>query len=146
MVWVPWEWEKRNKNSTKMFQHSIISWQSCSLNNIKSRYVSCEVQPARLNHKPTNRTSNEPARPGPKWPKIPILDQIWSFWGKKIPIFTCESKSFGTHITEKHLGTLFALFFWSGMGRNGPKMPIFGPKKPKTHILDLIWPFWDKNS
>ena len=28
------------------------------------------------------------------------------------------------------------------MGRNGPKMPIFGPKEPKMHILDQIWPFF----
>ena len=33
--------------------------------------------------RPTNRAPNKPAWPGPNWPKMPILGQIWSFWGKK---------------------------------------------------------------
>ena len=32
---------------------------------------------------PTNRALSKPAWPGPNWPKMPILGQIWSFWGKK---------------------------------------------------------------
>ena len=31
----------------------------------------------------TNRALNKPAWPGPNWPKMPILGQIWSFLGKK---------------------------------------------------------------
>ena len=51
---------------------------------VQSRQVSCEIQPARHNHHPThNRALNKPAWPGPNWPKMPILGQIWSFWGKK---------------------------------------------------------------
>ena len=49
-------------------------------------------------------------------------------FGQKILIFTGESKSFGTHITEKTPRHLVCIVFWSGMGRNGQKMPIFGPK------------------
>ena len=30
---------------------------------------------------PTNRAPNEAARPGPKWPKMPLSGQIWSFLG-----------------------------------------------------------------
>ena len=45
----------------------------------------------------------------------------------QILIFTVGGTSFCTHIMENHPGTLFALFFWSGMGPKGPKMQIFGP-------------------
>ena len=34
-------------------------------------------------NRPTNRAPNKPAWPGPNWPKMPILGQIWSFLGKK---------------------------------------------------------------
>ena len=33
--------------------------------------------------RPTNRAPNKPAWPGPNWPTMPILGQIWSFLGKK---------------------------------------------------------------
>ena len=37
------------------------------------------------------------------------------------------SKCFGTHITENHLGTLFALFFrFRGMGHFPELIPKFG--------------------
>ena len=42
--------------------------------------------------------------------------------------------------------------FWSDIGQNVQKMAIFGPKWPKMHILDQIWPFlgldkgWDKKN
>ena len=48
--------------------------------------------------------------------------------GQKILIFTGESKSFGSNITEKPPRYLVGIVFWSGMERNWPKMPIFGPK------------------
>ena len=38
---------------------------------------------ATTTNQPTNRAPNEPACPGPNWPKMPILGQIWSFLGKK---------------------------------------------------------------
>ena len=56
------------------------------------------------------------------------------------------SEIFDTHVTENHLGTLFALFFgrpWDKMGQKcqylakkanfGPNLAIYGPK-----ILPLI--------
>ena len=46
----------------------------------------------------------------------------------KILILTGGSKSFGTHVTEKPPRHLVRIVFWSGIGRNGQKMPIFGPK------------------
>ena len=38
---------------------------------------------ATTTNRPTNRAPNKPAWSGPNWPKMPILGQIWSFWGKK---------------------------------------------------------------
>ena len=34
---------------------------------------------ASTTNQPTKRAPNEPSRPGPKWTKMPILGQIWSF-------------------------------------------------------------------
>ena len=55
-------------------------------------------------------------------------------FGPKIPIFMGGSKRFGTNITERPPGQLVRIGFLVGMGANGPKMPIFGPK----------YPFWAK--
>ena len=38
---------------------------------------------ATTTNRPTNRAPKKPAWPGPNWPKMPILGQIWSFLGKK---------------------------------------------------------------
>ena len=38
---------------------------------------------ATTTNRPTNRALNKPAWPGPNWPKMPVLGQIWSFLGKK---------------------------------------------------------------
>ena len=77
--------------------------------------------------------------------------EVWTLtvFGPKIQIFTGGSKSFGTNITEKHLATLFALFFgraWDQMGQNlrqnfavlGPEIPILmGVSKSfGTHIME----------
>ena len=68
------------------------------------------------------------------WQGLAQNDQKCQFWAKfgrfwaKILIFTGESKSFGTHITEKPPRHLVRIVFWSGIGRNRQKMPIFGPK------------------
>ena len=61
--------------------------------------------------------------------------------GPKILIFTEESKGFGTHMTENHLGTSFALFFsgawdqmdqkgqyWAKNANFGTNFAIYGPK------------------
>ena len=58
------------------------------------------------------------AWPGPNWPKMPILGQIWSFLGKKSFFFTGEIKSFVTYITENPPRHLVHIGFWSGIGQN----------------------------
>ena len=71
---------------------------------------------------------------GPNGPKMPIFGQKSQFWanlaiyGPKILIFMWVSKSFGIHITEKPPRQLVRIVFRSGIGLNGPKMPIFGQK------------------
>ena len=62
--------------------------------------------------------------------------------GPKILILTGGSKIFGTQITEKPPRHLARIVYWSGMGPNGPKMPIFGQKKP---ILGQFGHLWAKN-
>ena len=82
--------------------------------------MSCDIQPARHNHQPTHQQGTKWA--GKAWPK---MNKNANFgpnlvvFGQKILIFTGESKSFGTHITEKTPRHLVP---------NGPKMPIFGQK------------------
>ena len=49
------------------------------------------------------------------------------FW-PKILILMGVSKSFGAYITGKPPRQLAQIVFWSGIGSNGPKMPIFGQK------------------
>ena len=62
------------------------------------------------------------------WPKKPTLGQIWPFMGQKILIFKGVSKSFGTHWTRKPHRQLVWIVFWSGIGSNGRKLAVFGPK------------------
>ena len=64
------------------------------------------------------------------WPKIAknaYFGPNLAVFGPKILILMGESKSFGTHITEKPTTHLVPIVFWSGMAANGPKMSIFGP-------------------
>ena len=49
-------------------------------------------------------------------------------FGPKILILLGGSKSCGAHVTEKPPRHLVRIVFRSGMGPNGPKMPIFGKK------------------
>ena len=71
---------------------------------------------------------------------MPILGQIWLLFGQKIQFFTGESKSFGSHKTEKSPRHLVRIEFWSGKGRNGTKMPRFGQKWPKMPNLAVFGP------
>ena len=61
-------------------------------------------------------------------PKNAYFGPNLAFFGPKVLIFTGGSNSFGTHVTEKPLGHLVLIVFWSGMVPNGPKMPLFGSK------------------
>ena len=97
---------------------------------------------ATTTNQPTNRARNEPARPG----KNANFRQNLDVFGQKILIFTGEIKSFVPNITETPPRHLFRIGFWSDMGRNGQKMPMFDPKRPKMHILDQIWTFLGQKS
>ena len=46
-----------------------------------------------------------------------------------------KQKSWYPHNEKKTPGHLVCIVFWLGMGRNGPKMPIFDPKWPKSQFL-----------
>ena len=59
--------------------HSIYSVIDYKVNRCLARYSPRATTTNRL----TNRAPNKPAWPGPNWPKMPILGQIWSFLGKK---------------------------------------------------------------
>ena len=61
-------------------------------------------------------------------PKKAYFGAKMAVFGPKILILFRGSKSSDTHISEKHLGTSFALFFWSGKAPNGSETPYFGPK------------------
>ena len=107
--------------------HCFSFWNdSHKVNRCLARYSPRATTTSR----PTIRAPNKPAWPGPNWPKMPILGQIWSFLGKKSFFFTGEIKSFVTHITENPPGHLVHIGFWSGIGQNVWKMAIFGPKWP----------------
>ena len=84
------------------------------------------------------------AKNGNIWPKMTknaYFGPILAVFGPKILIFMGVSKSFGTNITENHLGNLSALFFGQAldqMGQKcrylaknahfGPNLAVFGPK------------------
>ena len=85
-----------------------------------------------------NRAPNEPTR------LIYARESI--FWGKNGCFRAKHPYYFGReHISENHLGTSFALFFWSGMATNGSERPISDPKWPRMHIFGQIWPFLGLN-
>ena len=49
---------------------------------------------ATTTNRPTKRALNKPAWPGPNWPKMPILGQIWLFLGKKSFFFYLRNQKF----------------------------------------------------
>ena len=111
-------------------------------------YVSWEIQPARHNHQQTNQQGTKWASKAYMCPRKHILGQTrisenqWgtsltknayfgpnlAVFGPKILISTGGSKIFGTHVTEKPPRHRVCIVSWLGMGRNGPKMPIFSQK------------------
>ena len=62
----------------------------------------------------------------PKMTKHAYFGPNMAVFGPKILIFTVVCKSFGTHITENLPRHLVCIIFWSGMGPNWPKKPLFG--------------------
>ena len=72
-------------------------------------------------------------------------EQKCEFWAKN-PNFPGEIKSLVPHIMETPPMHVVRIGFWADMGRNGEKMPTFGPKRPKMQILDQIWPILGQKS
>ena len=105
-----------------MLEGSKSSGTHISENNLGTSFSCCLVHFFLAGH------STNWIRKANIWPKMHILDQIWSFWGQKVLIFTGFSKSFGIHIMEKTPRQLVRIVFSSDIRSNGPKMPIFGPK------------------
>ena len=84
---------------------------------------------ARAPQPPTNQqTGHQMSRQGQFVPKKAYFGTKMAVLGLNILINFGGSKSSGTHISENHLDTLFALFYWSGMAPNGSEGPIFDPK------------------
>ena len=101
--------------------------------------MSCEIQLARHNHQPTHQQGTKWA--GKAWPKMTKnanSRQNCAVLGQKKLIFTVESESFGTHITKKPPEHIVCIVFWSGMGQNWPKLPIFGPKWPRKKTYSWV--------
>ena len=90
-------------------------------------------------------TGHQMSRQGLFVPKKAYFRPNLDVFGQKVLIFMGGSKSFGTHVTEQPPGHLVCIVFWSGIGRNGQKMPIFGPKWPKCIFWAKFGRFWAKN-
>ena len=118
----------------------LIFWQN-KVNRCLARYS----PRATTTNWPTNRAPKKPAWPDPNRPKCQFWAKLGRFWAKN-PFFTGEIKSFVTHITENPPRHLVCIDFWSGMRRNGQKMPIFGLKWPKMQFLDEFRLFLGQNS
>ena len=67
-----------NRESTTGRTIVVMGFRLHKVNRCLARYS----PRATTTNQPTNRATNELARPGPKWPKMPISGQIWSFLGK----------------------------------------------------------------
>ena len=85
---------------------------------------------ARAPQPPTNPpTGHQMSRQGlaQNEQKCQIQAKFGRSWAKNL-IFTGEIKSFVTRITENPPRHLVRIIFWSGMGPNGQRMPIFDTK------------------
>ena len=61
----------------------VVISTACPLKHKVNRCLARYSPRATTNNRPTNRAPNKTAWPGPNWPKMPILGQIWSFLGQK---------------------------------------------------------------
>ena len=73
----PWFPDSENNFVLLPWTHSFPYVQINKVNRCLARYS----PHATTTNRPTNRALNKPAWPGPNWPKMPILGQIWSFLG-----------------------------------------------------------------
>ena len=72
-------WEYFNQCSALHIHHCEVWVDNNKVNRCLARYS----PRATTTNRPTNRALNKPAWPGPNWPKMPILGQIWLFLGKQ---------------------------------------------------------------
>ena len=96
-----------------------------------------EIQPAHQNHQTTNRAPNEPARP--------IFAQESIFLGKIWPLFYERKQKFWYPHNGQTTSATFPIVFWSAMGSNGPKMPMFGQNCQICILWTKFGCFWAKN-
>ena len=82
--WQFWVFRPSKTTNITMIIIIIVMWleRKIFLNNKVNRCLARYSPRATTTNQPINRAPNEPARPGPKWTKMPILGQIWSFLGK----------------------------------------------------------------
>ena len=122
------------------FQHSARLHFSNKVNRCLARYS----PRATTTNRPTNRAPKKPAWPGPNWPKMPILGQIWSFWGKKSFFFTWEIKSFVTHITENSPRHLVHIVFGRSLDKMCKKWQYLAQNDQKCRFWTKFGRFWAK--
>ena len=106
----------------------LLSALDINLNKVGRRSIE---RAARAPQQPTNpRKGHQMSQQGLYVPKKSYFGAKMALFGPtNILIILGGSKRFGTNISENHLGTSFALFFfWSSMALNGPEKPMFGPK------------------
>ena len=72
------------------------------------------------------------------------LEQKWPFLGQNNLIILGGSKIFGTHISENHQGTLFALFFGQAWNQMGQKGQYLVQNDQKCMCWAKFGRFWDK--
>ena len=77
----------KNKSRKSCWPSWIMMWLqklfgTLNFSNKVNRCLARYSPRATTTNRPTNRALNKPARPGPNWPKMPVLGQIWSFLGK----------------------------------------------------------------
>ena len=77
--------------------------------------------------------------------KNAIFGQNCVILGQKILIFTGESKSFGTHFTEKPPKHLVCIVFWSAWDKMGQKCQYLAQSDQECRFLAKFGCFWAKN-
>ena len=136
------EWQEDHEGRNRQFLTSFIfvTLYLFTLNNKVNRCLARYSPRATTTNRPTNRALNKPAWPGPNWPKMPILGQIWSFLGKKSFFLQENSKVLLPKITkptEPPCSHWFLVGHWTKCEKNGN----IWPKMTKNADLDQFWPF-----
>ena len=124
----PWCWCWLPKKNMRYDKKSTFRYNK--VNRCLARYS----PRATTTDQPTNRAPNEPARPGPKWTKTPILSQI----------FTREIKSFVTHIMENPPRHLVHIVFGRSLDKMCKKWQYLAQNDQKCRFWTKFGRFWAK--